>query len=337
MSSVGSPHDVPLSPEPMGLAKLTERLRRFDVLDANYYHTSPRMGRLCPDSPSRGGGNGIVRSIARFVRGVLQGEGARESVSLFRNPAGENVSRQGGHLFFAENLNEWNAIEPVVSQIDDAVVVYVDPSLASKISVCEALAFPRRTAHVLALPWLPFVISHWLHASDYERLAFRYGLDRLWLSYGVYLVWKQLIKRFRPRTLTVSNDHNMTSRVGLMAASEEGVATAYVQHAAALDTFPPLSVDVAFLDGSDALAKYEQAGPSSSKVFLVGCARFDALLNSRNTIGANGRGVGLCINSLDDLADSLRLIEYLAEHSAKRVVVRPHPRTPAGHHGAGSG
>lgn len=187
-------------------------------------------------------------------------------------------------------------------------------------------------AYPLSLPFLPCLLYQWLTSREYRRASFRWSMDDYWLNYGLYMAWRFWLRRVAPTAVLIGNDHVQMSCVLAAAARDEGILTWYVQHACVTEAFPPLSTDYALLDGIDAAEKYAGAGPSATKVFLVGIGKFDAFSASVRT-STQFRELGVCFSMADSVDRSLELLRALANHAITKrvaVTVRPHPRMPAG-------
>ena len=186
-------------------------------------------------------------------------------------------------------------------------------------------AYPYGLAYLVALPF--FLLAYWkyLTSRGYLRESHKFAFELYWLAYGYYIVWRQVLRNASPKLLLISNDHNIWTRVALQAAKDEGIKTSYLQHASVSDRFPALSMDYAFLDGRDAIFKYDRIGPSPAKVFAVGVTKFDkyrAFINRKTGLTA----VGICVNLVDPASRVEELCRYLV--SSMRGVdffLRPHP------------
>lgn len=136
-----------------------------------------------------------------------------------------------------------------------------------------------------------------------------------------------LLGRTRPRHVVVANDHNPETRSLMAAARRLGVSTVYVQHAAVTGLFPPLDVDLAFLDGEASAAAYAEAARaagrrSATRVFLSGQKK--PLAPGHGTAREK---VGVAVNRLDAADDVIAFVHRLATHGIE-VLLRPHPGQP---------
>ena len=164
-----------------------------------------------------------------------------------------------------------------------------------------------------------------LKARGYRRRSFSLALDAYLETYGFYIVCRHILRRLAPAAVVVSNDHTFWNRTIVKAAQDEGILTFYIQHSSVTEKFPPLAFDYACLDGEDALLKYDDSGPSETKVFLTGMPKFDAHFSSLNTSN-KVETVGICTNEFDSL-ESVRDLFTRLRQSAPwlTLVLRPHP------------
>lgn len=161
-------------------------------------------------------------------------------------------------------------------------------------------------------------------SSRFVKGTFCYHLSKYLSVYGWYVAARITLKK-KTSLLVLSNDHCHAFCTLRHAASEEGIRTAYIQHASVTKNFPPLEFDYAILDGMDAALKYSKPG-STSTVLLAGMAR-----RNFKTSGGNqeGKSVGICFNMLDDECFIRKLTSTLRrELPSFEFIVRLHPATP---------
>lgn len=146
----------------------------------------------------------------------------------------------------------------------------------------------------------------------------------------IYLVhFHRLLRRYHPRIVVVSNDHNPDNRCLLAMAHRLGVMTAYCQHASVSSLFPALRVNVALLDGSAALDTYKEC-ESNQPPGRVGVPRPHVFLSGQkkdlpSQTGHGRAGIGLAVNALDDPDRVVAMIHALKDYP---LVLRWHPRQP---------
>lgn len=180
-------------------------------------------------------------------------------------------------------------------------------------------------AHYAALLFLPKIIKLYKKQNDRVRESFRYRFDEFWLTYGYYIATRIWLHELKPSVVLISNDHIMRTRVTNLAARQEGIPTIYIQHASAADRFPPLSFDFALLEGMDAANKYNQAGSSPTKSFLIGIPRADSFLDNRNR-NNQVHNLGICTNSLDPIDKVASIcLAIKGRFPDLNLSLRPHP------------
>lgn len=254
-------------------------------------------------------------------RGILirMGSFFQHGIQSFAVPRSRTETRdyRGRILYFAASKNQRDALAPVAAETPEAQWLGVKGF--------GEHAFPLSRAYCMAIPFLPFVLYQYIRSEGYRRKSFSYAFDMYWFAYGYYFVWRLLLRRLHPAMLVVSNDHGVWTRTPARAAMKEDIPTAYLQHASVSGKFPPLMFDYAFLDGRDALQKYDSIGSSNTKVFLVGIPKFDHFFNRVNN-NPSIRSVGVCLNTLDP-ADRVDEIcrSLVSVFPQLRFSMRPHP------------
>jgi hypothetical protein len=295
---------------------------RLDLIDANFLFTSESLGRLAPSRVLPRPRGGLIGGMLRFARGLAL-NWRQVALPAYGTRPG---SRFG--LCYAETHNQLQALGPVL-QGSPALAVLLSniQCLRAEADGRVAHLFPLGLAYLLALPFAPLVLVRYWRAEGYTRQSFRYVLERHWLAFGSYIVWRLLLRRLRPSCLVVANDHNLLNRLGLRAAADESIPTVYMQHAAVTADFPALSCTYAFLDGRDSLMKYD-GGPSDTRVYLIGSPKMDGARHAAAPRPLRA-GVGLCVNGLDSFEELGKTCAALRQAlGPRRVIVRPHPRTP---------
>jgi hypothetical protein len=185
---------------------------------------------------------------------------------------------------------------------------------------------------LISLLFLPILLIRVAMTGGRGWMSTRHARDQYLLAYGLYVAVRRWLARLEPAAVVLANDHTLWPRTMMYAARHLGVPTFYVQHAAVTAKFPPLAFDFALLDGSDALEKYAAAGPSRSRVFLIGITKFDhhAVRRALETADSRQRAVGICCNLLDPIPRVQELVESIVSRlPAHQVYLRPHPATPA--------
>lgn len=290
---------------------LAEVARSLDVEDLNYVTSSEALGVYKYKPPTKWK-KGLLVNVAAFLAKWL-----RSTLAVMRTPSWRLA--EGKALLVAVwSLNQQRALEPVVEGLEDAGTLSLHREIGGP-------HFPEHRAFTASLPFLPCLLALRSRAHGYRRIGFEHDLDRYWLTYGYFLTATRLLERLRPRLVLLSNDHVMETRTLEYAATSLGIRTAYVQHASVTRGFPPLSFDLALLDGVDAAEKYDLPSPGEHRVFLTGIPRADsARKRARQRMGL--QTIGVCVNVLDPIERVKQFTTDLRSLApSTEVVFRPHP------------
>lgn len=285
---------------------------RLDIYDLNFSFSSDAMVDISISSYKTSrvrGKHMLIRLSALFrialVRLCNLRPGRKEPMQL--NPI----------LFFACSKNQKDALLPIKGKIGNSRFLGMDLDDIEPFPVFEAILF--------SLPFLPLLLVRFLGDRSHNRHSFRWALHFYLFSYGFYVLSRLLMRRMSPSAVVVANDHSMHLRAFVKAARDAGIPSIYTQHACITWNFPALSFDYALLDGKDALMKYDSAGPSTTKIYLIGIPKYDAyfkLLNTHKTV----MSIGLCIGTLESPSRVEQLLEHLRKtYSDLQLVLRPHP------------
>lgn len=283
---------------------------KLNIADIEYFHTPAHIHKqslILAGLPRRG----LLTRWSSFL------------INLFRNL--KNIAPlpncgQESILFFAVTHNQAAALSPLIPPKQEVCFLGLFGIAEEK--------FPLWSAYLLALPFFPLLLLKFLRAKGLEREAFFHVFDFYWLGYGYYLTWRYILRYSCPRLVVMANDHTMWTRTLIYAAKDEGVPTAYVQHASVTSEFPPLAFDYALLEGVDAAAKYTHHTITSTKIFLIGMPRFDNYFHAINQ-SLTIQTIGICTNPLD-LTDELHQLGYHLHQQFPHIqfVLRPHPADP---------
>lgn len=150
------------------------------------------------------------------------------------------------------------------------------------------------------------------------------------IAYYSYFV--NLIERYRPPLIIVSNDHYPLYRSVLLAAKKIGVKTVYVQHANVTQDFPSLVSDYALLDGKIAEEMYTSGRSTETDVRLIGAPRLFAEQSPSNiqeetSLHRSRKGtIGVAYSILDDLKCVETLLKRIRNELPNyQIILRPHP------------
>ncbi len=154
--------------------------------------------------------------------------------------------------------------------------------------------------------------------------AFRF-FDLIYQAIGYYEISVAALKKYRPCCIVFANDHNTDPRALLLAAQDLNIPTVYIQHASVSTSFPPLIFDLNLLEGQDSLDKYQQCGPISGQVKLIGMPKADKYVQQRNHRSTVTR-LGICCNTIDAYTGIREAAMYLAQQFPDLTITfRAHP------------
>jgi hypothetical protein len=306
------------------LKQLLNEVLRLDILDLNYGISAEPMQWIANQAAPHKRRGLAIRCIAFGVACLrLLGQGIgqlpRHLAALWR------IKRPppGMIMVFATSQNQYASMAPLLERMPHAYLV-----TGGIFSVLHEPRYrvPSLAAYLLALPWFGLTVRQFQQSRGYQRDTFFYAFDLYWLTYGYYVLVRLWLAWLRPAALIVANDHTMAPRTMTYAARQQHIPTFYIQHASVSRHFPPLAFSYALLEGLDTLHKYCEAGPSQTRVFLVGMPRADRYVQHINT-SSTVASLGVCLNLLDPVAEVQAVCRYLYEViPGLAVTLRPHPR-----------
>lgn len=230
-----------------------------------------------------------------------------------------NAELKNKVVFFYSSINEKRALEDLGRCVPNGITIAGQIAEPNKISFL--------IPNLLGLMYAPWVFFQYLMASGHRKKSFSFALDQYMFACGYIVYLRFMLARNRPALVVVSNDHSMLSRTFALACRELQVPVAYVQHASVSEKFPKLMFDYAFLDGVDALEKYQKKGLGDCVVFLAGISKLDQTLRQLSNLTLVRNCISICPNDLDEVDPVMAAAKYILEKvgSAFTVCVRPHP------------
>jgi len=304
------------------LSAVRATVRSLDIERANYLFSSERVGRLEPSHPLYRSDRSVLRSFMRIARELKHLTRVAESVKWYRQSRVDVV-------YFAHTQNQFDALRGSYERCGSTKRFIVTTGV-KRVGGLDPVVFPTGLAALLALPFLPALLPRAFRASGYTRQSYKYAFDNYWLSYGLSVVWHMMLQSVEPRVVVGASDHDLHAGVLLGVTRDLDLPLVYIQHASVAETFPPLAMDYAFLEGEDSYRKYLVAGHLSAQVYLTGMPKADGAKPIRHRQAAEGRAtVGVATNALDSISDITALVGHpFASAGGIRFVIRPHPRTP---------
>ena len=229
----------------------------------------------------------------------------------------------GSILFFLPTVNNQRALNKVVERVKERKnnVVFLKEAFSYKV-------FPILRILLFSIKYLPVLRNKFSRCSQNDRKIFLYYKFDLIFAPGIIWLFHQILSRFRPESVILSNDHRIFTKSLELVCEDFGIKTIYVQHASVSYAFPELHFTYSFLDGMDSFRKYTDAGKKTlGSVFLLGSARYDMLSNYRiHRIQTKRNCIGIAINLLDnnkivnDCCNKLLEIDPLIQ-----LKIRTHP------------
>lgn len=215
------------------------------------------------------------------------------------------------------SMNTYRSIHPLIDETYSCVNIGFELNLP--FSEIVFLKYPLKLFGVF------FFIPNLIFLTACKGFRSIKILDVIFYASGAYISSWFLLKKFAPKCIVFSNDHNFDSRALLLAAKSLSIPCIYIQHASISKNFPPLLFDLALLEGQDSKDKYEQIEPIiNCKVDLIGNPKFDNYINSRRNISTI-KTIGIFTNILDLELSVIEIIELLSSNNY-RILYRPHPR-----------
>ncbi len=260
-----------------------------------------------PSMPVWGGiASGVVRFLCRF--GTLLLRGGR--VPSEPRPAASAI------WFYATTKKQARCLQPLAELVPGSWLI-------------EDIHTPPQVAwrqHLLALPFLPWLLVRLLRADPETRQRLGHHFADGWLGYGLTAAWYLRLRRQRPALLVLANDHSLRPRAAHLAARLAGIPTAFVQHAGAGAVEPPLDFDLVCLHGRRSLMVYAAKGPLPPNVYLCG-----AVLPVVVKTAPPPRRAG-CLAFTPGLFDGVgpvgaAIAAVRAAMPALRILLKPHQRS----------
>jgi hypothetical protein len=217
-------------------------------------------------------------------------------------------------LFFGESINNSLVFNPIINNLkkDDYQLIKDNSD------------FPLVKSIYLSIPFLLDLLKEYIKANSINKKIIKSNPFAFLFSYGKFLLAREILEKYNPKILFMSNDHSPFNRCLLHHSKSMDVKTIYMQHASVSDKFPLLEFDYSLLDGKESFEKYKETSKKNSKVILTGSARYDKFYKTK--LNKNSFKIGVSLNQFDDF----KLVKDLCVNLKKRLnniqlVIRPHP------------
>lgn len=231
----------------------------------------------------------------------------------------QEVNPKGKIWIFISSKNHFDSVGFLRKTLDDTIIVV--PHIRRLEMTDYIFPYYFKIFYYIKLPFL------WIGLL-YQRssIAYRY-FNFLFEAIGIYEISLKKLRKLKPKAIIFANDHIPKHRALLLAAKQLNIKTYYLQHASISNTYPPLSFDLALLEGKDSFIKYKLCGEISSEVKFVGMPKFDEFLKNRKELRNEIESIGIAANPLDKLKYIYLLIHVLnTNFKGKRVCLRMHPQ-----------
>ena len=296
------------------LSRFFEKLAPPNIYDAVYSFATEEMNTLNLPSAvlqKKGMSIRLASFFFWFLKDLGQSRGGPAKLV--------NAELKNKVVFFYSSINEKRALEDLGRCVPNGITIAGQIAEPNKISFL--------IPNLLGLMYAPWVFFQYLMASGHRKKSFSFALDQYLFACGYIVYLRFMLARNRPALVVVSNDHSMLSRTFALACRELQVPVAYVQHASVSEKFPKLMFDYAFLDGVDALEKYQKKGLGDCVVFLAGISKLDQTLRQLSNLTLVRNCISICPNDLDEVDPVMAAAKYILEKvgNAFTVCVRPHP------------
>lgn len=281
----------------MKIYRLLRTAKKIDLFDA-CYALSNEVITPFDDLPMEfHPPKGVLRAIARYV---------------FRMTHRKYVRQKGvvNFLFYADSRNGEHAL----AFIKD----HYQGSFISRASVL------RRQADFWSLFFFPKVLLAYVRGLPLRRQVMSRYFDEYWSFYAMFIGAVFYLRAVSPKAVFFANDHSVSPRAVFLAAKYLGIKTIYLQHASITSRMPPLSYDLALLDGPATLEQYEDSGPVTSRVEFVGMPRMDVSASAISL--SSDKVIGLCttlLDQVDSVTETVRILKSAAQDY--KIKLRFHP------------
>jgi hypothetical protein len=234
-----------------------------------------------------------------------------KSMASYARGRGTNVMYAGNCIFVAHTHNQRRVLGPVATALNGTLPGWTFP--------CRSFLGAARLAEL-------FYVAGRMAGKAQVLLGLHKttGLrDRLVVAAQSVVAAYSTLKAKRPRVLVVANQHSVIARAWLLAASVDGLATAYVPHAPTADVphYRDLPVGLACLWGEEDRRHYRRWRAREAGIAVTG---YPVALGQRQ-VTSELQGTVIYAPSPvgeDVLARHMRMVEQVG----RPVVVGLHPR-----------
>lgn len=300
--------------------------KKYDIFNINNIILSPEamMDKLIPAGFQH---SSFVYCVYSSMLWLLK----NIVVTLFKSPLRYKIAgiKAYSHLydrkilFHLPSLNNIRSLRNVINSVrkekDNVVVVN---------NIGDYETYPVLCMNIISLCYLPVLWKGFVKLNQRDRKLVCFYMQHFVYTPGFVWFYDRMLRQYKPECVVLSNDHTYITKPLELLCEDYNVPCLYVQHASVSYAFPELHFSHSFLDGVDALNKYNSEGKcSKGEIILLGACRYDALSEYRMKRKKFRRGcIGIGINEVDDnrIADEVceRLLQYFPDI---RIKIRMHP------------
>lgn len=233
-------------------------------------------------------------------------------------------------MIVACTRNQWRALGTLAPRLVSPAAVFGFPKVVSAAS--HSLEY--RDAALLYLLMIPFAAYQaWKLRSkngSFKKVSFGEVTIRLAQAAGWMIYWERQFRLNPPLAVLVANDITPLIRGISEAASQVGIPSIYIQHAAVTSIFPPPTCyDVMLLDGPISKDIYSKIGGSGAIIKEIGAIRCRHSERT-GTLSDAPYDVGIAINGHVSVERLKNLLQNLRRNSrVSTVTIKLHPAQSA--------
>lgn len=221
--------------------------------------------------------------------------------------------------FLSISPNNYNALKSIQENVENSI--FVSKHAFKETPKYETYYFNYRLRFLYTLLF-PFNLMMYSKNNSTKVAAF---YDLLFKANGCYSESLRILRKYHPKAIVFTNDHEIMPRALLLAAKKMNIKTYYVQHASVSQYFPPLDFDFALLEGEDSKNKYLAIQETDTRIYLIGMPKLDdyvALTNQKDKVNS----IGIAYNAMDNITLLKKTVVHLTKSFPDlHFIIRPHP------------
>ncbi len=222
------------------------------------------------------------------------------------------------HIFLVGTRNQNIALSLVANKVDNSLKVSFHNFREDGVR-----RLPEFIFYVLGCVTLPFSLIQLQDIESRQWIPLIRRMERLAVSGCAVLAWKVLLSIWKPKSVTLSNDHNVWTRSALLACRDMGIKTCYIPHGSTNLKFPPLEADYSFLDSEIQKNNYRN---NCSQVMVVGSVRFeDKIAEFSQDEYSVKNGLAICFNDHDSIDFIFDMVSKALDLNKWIIYVKMHP------------